>query len=199
MQISNKFTLIRIIAAPVFLALFTAPQWSNGFVSARLTSYIMLPFLALAEFTDFLDGFFARKLGEVSDFGKLFDPFADVILHLTTFACCVYVGSMNLAIYLFIVYREFGMTFLRMIAAKSGISIAARKGGKLKTVFYVLSAFVFLFQECLHRQDIILTFNKNLCIIAQILSIICLVLAYISFCDYLLYFRQVLTKFNNKK
>jgi len=74
------------------------------------------------EFTDYLDGHFARKHNEVSDFGKLFDPFADVMVHLCTFLCFMFSvtgnGYMKPVIFVLIMYREMTMNFIRMVAAK---------------------------------------------------------------------------------
>ena len=84
MKTSNKFTLVRIILAPVLFLIYFVPEWLNipdGTFVTILSSCILIPLLAFAEFTDFLDGFFARRHNEVSDFGKMFDPFADVFLH----------------------------------------------------------------------------------------------------------------------
>ena len=156
MKPSNAFTLTRILFAPIFFILYFLPIWTGLFTKASLL--IAIPLLCFAEFTDFLDGHYARKHNEVSDFGKLFDPFADVILHMTTFACLMYSagnigGYTPLIIFILIMYREMGQNFLRMVCAKKGIAIAARKGGKIKTVTYVVSGFYALFLETLVRLD----------------------------------------------
>ena len=115
MKLSNKFTLVRVIFAPIFFLLYFIPIWTGKFTFSSLL--IALPCLIFAEFTDYLDGHYARKHNEVSDFGKLFDPFADVILHLTTFVC--FMKSVNpeisylpVVILLFIMLREFSQNFL---------------------------------------------------------------------------------------
>jgi len=190
---------MRILFAPVFFVLYFIPVWTGYFIT--LSVFVMVPLLALAEFTDFLDGFFARRNGEVSDFGKLFDPFADVMLHLTSFTCFLTAGVFSpvsggylpLCIYILIVYREFGMNFVRMIAAKKGVAIAARKGGKFKTVLYVVAEFYTLFIECLVRlgfQDtgVLVMLRRG----AVILFALCLLAAYVSFIDYLVNFRAML-------
>ena len=80
MTLANKFTLSRIILAPLFFIIYFAPSWF-GFPSF-VSVCILIPLLVYTEFTDFLDGHFARKMKEVSDFGKIFDPFADILLHM---------------------------------------------------------------------------------------------------------------------
>ena len=199
MKISNRFTLTRIIFAPIFFLIYFIPIWTGKFQA--LSVYIAIPLLAFAEFTDFLDGHYARKHNEVSDFGKLFDPFADVILHMTTFMCLMTSvsgkGFMQPWIFALILYREMTMNFIRMVAAKKGTAIAARKGGKLKTVFYVFSSFFALFLEAVTRINPELIPQDTFCvlrIVSLILFIICVVLSYISFIDYIVHFGKVLTK-----
>ncbi|MCK9171184.1 MAG: CDP-alcohol phosphatidyltransferase family protein [Treponema sp.] len=215
MKTANAFTLARIILAPVFFIVYFIPVWTKQF--AGVSACILLPLLAFMEFTDFLDGYFARRNHEVSDFGKLFDPFADVIVHLTTFTCFMtsYGPDINRylppIIFIFIVYREFGMNFIRMIAVKKGTAIAARKGGKVKTVFYVATGFVCLIPESAVRfyyakagnvPDFITVIVQNYPVwktAALVMFVVSLLLCYLSFGDYLLHFKTVLAGGNAGK
>lgn len=195
MKLSNKFTLVRVIFAPVFFLLYFIPIWTGKFTFLSLL--IALPCLIFAEFTDYLDGHYARKHNEVSDFGKLFDPFADVILHLTTFVCFMKsanpeISYLPVVILLLIMLREFSQNFLRMVAAKKGVAIAARKGGKFKTVMYVVSEFYALLLEILVRTENIPSCWQTLKIISLILFIVCVICSYISFIDYLVHFGSIL-------
>ncbi|MCR5606107.1 MAG: CDP-diacylglycerol--glycerol-3-phosphate 3-phosphatidyltransferase [Treponema sp.] len=196
MKTSNKFTLVRIIYAPIFFILYFLPKWiptENGSILNIATVCIMFPLLAFAEYTDYLDGHFARKHNEVSDFGKLFDPFADVILHLTLLACLMIDKYMPAILFMLIFYREFGMNFVRMVAAKQGIAIAARKGGKFKTVSYIVSALYCLFLESIQRIGLVASENlTNFRCIGIVLFCICTVAAYVSFIDYLRTFGSAL-------
>ena len=190
MKIADIFTLIRIILAPVFLIIYFVPEWF-GFGTV-LSVWILLPLIIFAEFTDFLDGYFARKTNQVSNFGKLFDPFADVILHLTVFFCYTISGYVSPFIMLLFAYREFGMLFVRLLAAQKGVAIGARKGGKLKTVLYVVAGFFSLFLECAKRLGF--TLPENLMYIGYIFYIMGLVASYVSFIDYLVHFIPVIKK-----
>ncbi len=198
MRTSNKFTLARIVAAPAFFVIYFLPIWlklPNGSPVSVATICFLIPFLALAELTDYWDGHFARKHNQVSDFGKMFDPFADVFLHLSTFTCFVFSGYMHPVLFILILYREFSQNFLRMVAAKSGTAIAARKGGKLKTVFYVASCFVALVVEGMVRCGLVEKFGLNVELLKWIPTgffIVCVILSYISFVDYLKNFGHVL-------
>ena len=190
MKIADIFTLIRIILAPVFLIIYFVPEWF-GFGTV-LSVWILLPLIIFAEFTDFLDGYFARKTNQVSDFGKLFDPFADVFLHLTVFFCYTISGYISPFIMLLFAYREFGMLFVRLLAAQKGVAIGARKGGKFKTVLYVVAGFFSLFLECAKRLGYSLP--ENLMYIGYIFYIMGLVASYVSFIDYLVNFIPVIKK-----
>ena len=192
MKIADIFTLIRIILAPVFLIIYFVPEWF-GFGTV-LSVWILLPLIIFAEFTDFLDGYFARKTNQVSDFGKLFDPFADVFLHLTVFFCYTISGYISPFIMLLFAYREFGMLFVRLLAAQKGVAIGARKGGKFKTVLYVVAGFFSLFLECAKRLGYSLP--ENLLYIGYIFYIIGLIASYVSFIDYLVNFIPVIKKDN---
>ena len=198
MQTANKFTLCRIICAPVFFILYFLPVWFRQFPSlAPISVYLMLPLLIFAEFTDYLDGKYARILNQVSDFGRVFDPFADVFLNITVFFCLVLSGYMPAIILLLIIYREFSMTFIRLAAVQEGVAIAARTGGKTKTVLYIFACFFTLVIESalrlglLNSADPLVKTGKLICLA---LFILCLALSYISFGDYLINFRKVLFK-----
>lgn len=200
MRISNKFTLSRIILAPIIFIIYNIPRWlslENGSPASVAAVCAVIPILAFAELTDYFDGHYARKLNDVSDFGKMFDPFADVFLHLSMFTCFVFSGYMPVVCYVLILYREFSQNFLRMVAAKQGTAIAARKGGKIKTVFYVASCFVALIQEALIRTGLAAAWNLDMKILLHVgqgFFAVCAVLAYISFVDYLKNFGSVLKK-----
>ena len=167
----------------------------EGSVAAIVLSAAMIPLLAAAEITDYFDGHFARAHGEVSDFGKMFDPFADVFLHLSMFTCFVFTGYMHPALFVLILYREFSQNFLRMVAAKSGTAIAAKKGGKIKTVFYVVSCFVALVQNFLSASGLAASWGTDMAafkVAGNVVFALCVLLSYASFVDYLKSFGGVL-------
>lgn len=193
MKIADIFTLTRIILAPVFLVIYFIPLWFG--VGEVASVWILIPLIIFAEFTDFLDGYFARKNNQVSDFGKLFDPFADVLLHLTVFFCYTLSGYVTPFILLLFVYREFGMLFVRLLAAKKGVAIGARKGGKFKTVIYVVAGFFSLFLESARRLGFVLP--ESLMYVGYGFYILGLLASYISFIDYLVHFIPVIKKENN--
>jgi CDP-diacylglycerol--glycerol-3-phosphate 3-phosphatidyltransferase len=187
MKLADKFTWSRGFLAPVFFLVYFIPVWTGHF--GAVSVFVMIPLLAFAELTDYFDGYFARKRNEVSNFGKLFDPFCDVILNITVFFCLTLSGYVPSFALLLIVYREFVINFVRLMAAQKGVAIAARKGGKTKTVTYIISCFYTLLLESCKRLGFALPpFTKTIVIV---LSVICVVLAYVSLADYLVSFREV--------
>ncbi len=196
MKLSNRFTLARVLFAPFFFLLYYVPVWLGNPLVAKISAFVMIPLLAIAQLTDYWDGHYARKNGEVSDFGKIFDPFADVMLNLTLFLCAqgsvTGKGYMPIVLFILILYREFSMTFLRMVAVSKGTAIAARKGGKLKTVFYISSGFFMLAAESAVRLGFdISSCDSALRVVAIVMFSICVLLSYISFSDYIVTFSKI--------
>lgn len=193
MRTADAFTWVRIVFAPVFFLLYILPIWTGEFIV--FSAYILFPLLALAEFTDFLDGYYARRNNEVSDFGKLFDPFADIFLHITTFFCYVASGYMPIWCLLLIVQREVGMQFVRLMAQRQGISIGAAMCGKVKTVCYIIAGMFSLAIESIVRlgySDMLpLQLLKNINIA---LYVVCVIVSYTSFISYLIAFKSVFQK-----
>jgi CDP-diacylglycerol--glycerol-3-phosphate 3-phosphatidyltransferase len=185
MRLADKFTLVRIIFAPVFfgsyLAVMNLERTAAAAVLITLTALLIF-----AELTDYLDGSTARRLNQVSDTGKILDPFADALLHITIFFCFVISGDMNALVFMLIFYREFGMLFLRLYATKKGFDIAARMGGKIKTVLYISSCFWTLALKiyALTGFGSGFPFDRFLPLIAAALFIVCAAASYISFVEY---------------
>ncbi|AGT43579.1 CDP-diacylglycerol--glycerol-3-phosphate 3-phosphatidyltransferase [Treponema pedis] len=144
MKISNVFTSSRLVFAPLIYVLYFLPHWFSA-VNPKITILLIIPIFIYMEFTDYLDGYYARLRNEVDDFGKIFDPFADVFANITVLFCFMLDGFLFAPLFLIIVYREFGIMFLRMKARGEGITIGAKKGGKTKTVFYIIAASVSMF------------------------------------------------------
>lgn len=115
--------------------------FSKGLVS-KITA---LAVFTIASWTDFLDGFLAKKRNEISDFGKFMDPIADKILVLSAFLAFVELKLIPAWIVVIIVFREFIITGLRLIALAKGELIEAEMAGKHKTISQMVSIYVVLF------------------------------------------------------
>ena len=178
-----------MVAAPLFICIYYLPRYVG--ISEQTVMLILIPLFIYMEFTDFLDGYYARKLKQVSDFGKLFDPFADVFANLTVLLAFMLSGYVPLPVFIIILYRELNILFLRMLARGYGITIAAKKGGKTKTVCYILAEGFTLLIELLIAfslaeksvTDTMIIINKVIYWIAALLSVG-------SFIDYLVSYRK---------
>ncbi len=126
MNTPNKLTILRIVMIPFFVFFFEMASWQYSYLLALLV-------FAAASFTDWLDGYLARKNNLVSDFGKFMDPLADKILVAAAMVCFVGRGMTTAPIVITVLAREFLVTSLRLIAANKGVVIAADRWGKYKT------------------------------------------------------------------
>jgi CDP-diacylglycerol--glycerol-3-phosphate 3-phosphatidyltransferase len=136
MNLPNKLTLSRIALSPVFMALILVDD-----TRAKLAS--LLVFVAAA-LTDLGDGYFARKTGRVTGFGKFMDPLADKILASTALISLVALGYVRGWMVAVIVVREFFITGLRSLAAYRGMLIIPSVGARIKTALQMLTISVIL-------------------------------------------------------
>ena len=138
MNLPNKLTVTRLIMVPVFFISFLISSLS--FKGAEVISTVMMVICyAVAELSDLLDGKIARKYNLVTDLGKVLDPFADTLSHLTFFVCFMKIGIMPVWSFIIIMWREFAILFLRMLMMRVGKAVPANIFGKSKTVFYALT------------------------------------------------------------
>ena len=119
---ANKITMFRIALIPVFLILAY-----TGHLYVALAVYI------IACLSDVADGYIARHYNQVSDFGKFMDPLADKMLVLSAMCFFVENGQMPGWCVAIVLFREFAVSGLRLIAVEQGRVIAAAWSGKLKT------------------------------------------------------------------
>lgn len=140
MNIPNRLTMMRILLIPIFIVFVSIPGFSPGYLIAAVI-------FAIASFTDFLDGYIARKQNLVTDFGKFADPLADKILTTVAFIYMVVDGACHPVVLVIIIVREFAVSGVRMIAAssKEGEVIAANMWGKVKTVIQMVTIILYYF------------------------------------------------------
>ena len=119
---ANKITLFRILLVPVFLVLAYTDhlKWA-------LAVYIT------ASVSDFADGYIARNYNQVSETGKFLDPLADKMLVASAMCYFIEAGQMSGWCVAAVLFREFAVSGLRLIAVEKGRVIAAAWSGKIKT------------------------------------------------------------------
>lgn len=129
MNLPNRITVFRLILIPVFVALFLL-DFPLHYLYAAIV-------FVLASFTDFLDGYLARKMHLVTDIGKFLDPLADKALVCTALILVgMFENDFKLLIIIaaiVIIIRELAITCFRTIAASKSIVLAADIWGKIKT------------------------------------------------------------------
>lgn len=145
MNIANFFTLLRIFISPIFPLLYLQYEWLG--IPFAAVPYIMLVLLVICECSDLFDGFLARRHNLVTDLGKILDPLADSVTHISLFLTFTQgVVQLPLFIVFIFLYRELFIGGLRTLCALRGMALAARFSGKVKAVFQaaVCMAIIFL-------------------------------------------------------
>ena len=131
LNLPNLLTLTRILLIPVFVMLFATPDPDRSLMAAIV--------FVVAAVTDMLDGYLARKSGQVTKLGKLLDPIADKLLVLSALILLVNVDRVSALVAILIIARELGVTGIRAIAAGEGLIIAAETTGKYKMALQVVA------------------------------------------------------------
>ena len=138
-NLPNLLTLSRIPILFGIVGLLYAP-----FTGASTLAFLLFVIGAL---TDWADGYYARKQGLVSNFGKLMDALTDKVFMVGLFITLLAANELpawTLPLLLLILSREFLITGLRLVAASSGVVLGAEKSGKHKTVSQIVAAILLL-------------------------------------------------------
>lgn len=143
----NILTLLRVALSPVFLLCFMVHT---------LGAYILCLVIAIiVELTDFFDGILARKSNQITDFGKLMDPFADSISRFSMFLAFLSAGLAPLWMVAIFFYRDVLVSVVRVFSMKQGILVAARKSGKTKAWVQAVSTFLVLILLILQKLQLL--------------------------------------------
>jgi CDP-diacylglycerol--glycerol-3-phosphate 3-phosphatidyltransferase len=143
MNIAHFFTLLRIFISPLFPVLYLEYAWLG--IPLTWLPYVLLGLLVICECSDLFDGFVARRRNQVTDLGKVLDPMADSITHISLFLTFTQ-GIIQLPILLVFVffYRDLFISMLRTLCALRGVALAARFSGKVKAVIQATVCFIIL-------------------------------------------------------
>lgn len=173
MNLPNKLTTLRVIMIPFFVF----------FMLADLTKYIgdagkyiAVAIFIIASFTDFLDGYLARRDNLVTNFGKFMDPLADKLLVCSALICLVENKKLAAWIVIVIISREFIISGFRLIASDNGVVIAASYWGKFKTV----SQMIMIILLIIDIQNIVIKY------ITAAFTYIAVILTVVSLIDYMI-------------
>ncbi|WP_078391443.1 CDP-diacylglycerol--glycerol-3-phosphate 3-phosphatidyltransferase [Shouchella patagoniensis] len=138
MNLPNKITVARICLIPLFMLflLVDMPLGETELFNETITNSMLIATLIfiIAAATDWLDGYYARKLNLITSFGKFLDPLADKLLVAAALIGLVEAHLIPAWIAIVIISREFAVTGIRLVAAAEGDVIAASNLGKWKTL-----------------------------------------------------------------
>jgi len=132
MNLPNKITLARIALIPLFLVVYFAQPFPQ-----IINQWLALVIFVVAASTDALDGYYARKLKLVTNFGKLIDPLADKLLVCSVLVAFTATGLVPAWATILIIAREFYISGVRQLALEQNVVMAATGLGKVKTTFQI--------------------------------------------------------------
>lgn len=136
MNLPNKLTIGRILIVPLFVAALL--------INFPMHNAVALILFIIASLTDLFDGKIARSQNLITDFGKFADPLADKILVVSALLCFVQTHLCSCIPVIILLFREFSVTSIRLIAASKGEVVAANIWGKVKTVSQMIAIIAIL-------------------------------------------------------
>ncbi|MGB4589721.1 MAG: CDP-diacylglycerol--glycerol-3-phosphate 3-phosphatidyltransferase [Clostridiaceae bacterium] len=139
MNLPNMITLFRVFLIPVFIAVY----FNNPDKNLVLSVVIFF----IAGFSDFLDGYLARKNKQVTTFGTVMDPLADKLMLLTVLTSYAYTGVVPYSIFILVLIKEVLMIVGGYVVYKWGIINPANKLGKFVTFSFYIGILVLMFNK----------------------------------------------------
>ena len=134
--IPNVLTMIRLALVPVFVVLFL-----NGHKMASLAVFVA------ASLTDMLDGYLARKLNQITDFGKLFDPLADKLMVLSAMVCQGIAGVFPWSAIIIVACKELLMVLGGLFMLSRNVVVYSNYAGKAAQVCFIISLVLAFFHD----------------------------------------------------
>lgn len=150
--------------------LLVVPVMINIFIETPVARIVTIVCFVVASVTDFTDGWLARKRKQVTRLGKFLDPLADKMLVNLTFLALAVLGQVPVWMFAVILIRDFAVDGLRMMAAGSGVTIAASWVGKTKTMVQMITVILILV-NLMAENPVIGTMNLVLLYMVVILTV----------------------------
>lgn len=175
-QLPNLITISRLLAVPIIILLL---QFGHG---DPITSKIAAIAFLTASLTDLLDGYLARRYGQVTNLGAFLDPLADKLLAAAAMIMLIPLSRIPAWVVFLILTREMAITGLRSIAAEKGLVISASSQGKQKTLAQNIAIF------CLLWHYPLLTLNSQF--VGLVILYLALAITYWSGIGYVRHFWQ---------
>lgn len=139
MNLPISLTLLRIFVFVPLVVLLLLSKAENADLGA-------VAVFLLAALTDLLDGYLARKRGQITNLGILLDPVADKLLTAAAFISLTELQLVPAWMVVIIIGRELAVSGLRVIASTQGYVLAASELGKTKMVLQVIAISVIILQ-----------------------------------------------------
>lgn len=164
-NLPNTLTFIRILLVPVYIGLFSTPTAGRSLWAAAV--------FGLAALTDWLDGYIARRRGQVTKIGRLFDPIADKFLVISGLVLLVQFQRVAAWLAIALIVRDLAVTGIRFVSASRGIIIAAGTLGKYKVVLQIIGIIILTLEGAVAMSTLNLHFVGTLTLqVALIFSLI---------------------------
>lgn len=178
MNTPNKLTLIRFAMIPVIVGILCLGKYD------RVWLWVACALFIIASLTDLLDGHLARKNNQITNFGKFMDPLADKTLVCAVLIALIEWGLVPAWAVILIIFREFAISGVRLIASEKGVVLAASILGKLKTNVQMIWVIYLMLNPSwkFHRLT------------ADLLMWASVILTLLSFLDYIMKNKEVLKK-----
>lgn len=195
LSIASQITMSRIILTPFFLWVFFYDgdlNYSNNTFALKLLALIMVLGFMLS---DFLDGYLARKMGEVSTLGKYLDPFSDKISNMTIFLSFIATGYAPVWMVALIYFREASVETLRTLAAAEKVIMPARRSGKWKTALQGIGIVAILIGALDPIQQCFPSLKTSWSIIPPVIMGVITTITVVSGIDYFISSKHILKKY----
>ena len=144
--IPNVLTMIRIVLIPVFVAVFFSTPKEQDRIAALII-------FAAASITDMFDGMLARKLNQITDFGKLFDPLADKVMVITALICQAVYGVFPWIAIIIVAVKELIMLLGGLFMLSRDVVVYSNYVGKTAQVFFIASLLLSFFHPSLEAAE----------------------------------------------
>lgn len=181
MKLPNKITFLRMIISLIIVMVLLFPFDSIGIITYKIfvnelividIKYVIVGILfIIASITDFLDGYFARKLDCCTDFGKMMDAIADKILIDSVLVLLATIGFIHPVIAIVVIIRDIAVDSIKRFAASKGLVLGSIKLAQVKTILFMISITMILFYN-LPFELLNLKIADIILVVATIMSIV---------------------------
>ncbi|WP_028044687.1 CDP-diacylglycerol--glycerol-3-phosphate 3-phosphatidyltransferase [Candidatus Stoquefichus massiliensis] len=153
MNLPNKLTTVRLISVPLFVIIYLIPYQSLGIsmptfdilsTELSLLDIVLFVIFVLSAFTDYLDGYLARKNNLVTTFGKFIDPIADKLIVNTALLLLASTQNITIVIPIIMISRDTIVDAIRLVASQKNVVLAASYLGKAKTMTQMIAIAILL-------------------------------------------------------